>query len=102
MSKKNFSGGLESLLGDYKENRETRGRAKKKSDPKRPSPERGLDQGYTRATFIVSKENLEKLKTLAYWERSSIKEQYNQALESYLRNHEETNGKIKPKPKRNA
>ena len=34
----------------------------------------GLHDGWTRATFILRKNHLEKLKELAYWERRTIKE----------------------------
>ncbi len=45
----------------------------------------GLHDGWTRATFILRKNHLEKLKELAYWERRTIKEVINEALESYLK-----------------
>jgi hypothetical protein len=46
--------------------------------------QRGLHDGWTRATFILRKNHLEKLKELAYWERRTIKEVIDEALESYL------------------
>ena len=45
----------------------------------------GLHDGWTRATFILRKNHLEKLKALAYWERRTIKEVIDEALESYLK-----------------
>jgi len=53
--------------------------------------QRGLHDGWTRATFILKKHHLEKLKTLAYWERKTIKEVIDEALGSYLEGK-----KIKP------
>ena len=54
------------------------------------APDRAL---WTRATFIVRRERLEKLKALAYWSRENLKRTLDRALESYLK------GKaIKPVP----
>ena len=53
--------------------------------------QRGLHDGWTRATFILKKNHLEKLKALAYWERRTIKEVMDEALEGYLKGK-----KIKP------
>jgi len=46
--------------------------------------QQGLQDGWTRATFILRKNHLEKLKALAYWERRTIKEVIDEALDSYL------------------
>jgi hypothetical protein len=45
----------------------------------------GLKDGWTRATFILRKDYLEKLKASAYWERKKIKEMIDEALRSYLK-----------------
>jgi hypothetical protein len=47
--------------------------------------QQGLQDGWTRATFILRKHHLEELKALAYWERKTIKEVVDEALESYLK-----------------
>jgi hypothetical protein len=47
--------------------------------------QQGLHDGWTRATFILKKHHLEKIKELAYWERKTIKEVLDEALESYLK-----------------
>jgi hypothetical protein len=47
--------------------------------------QRGLQDGWTRATFILRNQNLEQLKALAYWERKTIKEVIGEALGSYLK-----------------
>lgn len=39
----------------------------------------------TRATFIIDKELLSKLKKKAYWDRLKIKDVLNSALENYLK-----------------
>ena len=58
--------------------------------------ERGLRQGWTRATVIVQKEHLERLKDLAYWERVTIKYLLNQALEDFLRGRKVRRRKMQP------
>jgi hypothetical protein len=45
----------------------------------------GLPEGWTRATFIMRAEHLEKLKALAYWDRKQIKEVVDEALEAYFK-----------------
>jgi uncharacterized protein YnzC (UPF0291/DUF896 family) len=47
--------------------------------------QKGLKDGWTRDTFILRREYLEKIKALAYWERISIKEVIDEALGSYLK-----------------
>ncbi len=47
--------------------------------------QKGLKDGWIRATFILRKDYLEKLKALAYWERKKIKEVIDEALRLYLR-----------------
>jgi hypothetical protein len=47
--------------------------------------QQGLQDGWTRATFILRKDYLEKLKELAYWKRKTIKEVMDEALGAYLR-----------------
>ena len=53
--------------------------------------QQGLHDGWTRATFILRKDYLEKLKELAYWERKTIKGVIDEALGDYLKRK-----KIKP------
>lgn len=48
------------------------------------SSQQGLQEGWTRATFIVRKGHLEKLRALAYWDRKQFKEVIDEALISYL------------------
>lgn len=66
----------------------------------RPAKHRGRPKGsgskrpdkWKRATFIVRREHLEKIKALAYWERETATELLDRALGDYLK------GKvIKPK-----
>ena len=47
--------------------------------------QKGLKKGWTRATFILKSDYLEKIKALAYWERKKIKEVVDELLEFYLK-----------------
>ena len=44
----------------------------------------GLKPGWTRATFIIKEELVEKLRDLAWWDRKDIKDVLSDALNSYL------------------
>ena len=55
------------------------------------SLEKGLQDGWTRATFILRKDNLSKLKAVSYWDRKKIKEVIDEALGAYL-----SRKKVKP------
>jgi len=46
--------------------------------------QKGLKDGWTRATFILRKDHLEKLKSFSYWQRRKIKDVIDEALSSYL------------------
>lgn len=48
------------------------------------SSQEGLPDNWTRATFIVREDLLEKIKDCAYTERISIKDLVNEAFENYL------------------
>ena len=55
-------------------------------EPRPLSPvKQGLKEGWTRATFIVRDEHLEKVRALAYWDRREIKEVIDEALGAYLK-----------------
>jgi hypothetical protein len=49
------------------------------------SLERGLQEGWTRATFVLRKDYLRKLKAVSYWDRKKIKEVIDEALGAYLK-----------------
>ena len=46
--------------------------------------QRGLQDGWTRATFILRKQHLDELKELACWERKTIKEVVDEVPGAYL------------------
>jgi hypothetical protein len=102
MAKKSFSGGLSSLLGDTNQ-------AEQATEPKEPKAAKkeitktsqiGTKEKETRATFIVNEDLLEKMKSLAYWDRVLIKDIVNNAFEDYIARHEKKNGEIKEMPKK--
>ncbi len=128
MSKKSFTGGLNSLLGGVSEepkeivNIEPKKEVVKKTiqpveEKIEPSiqyekenltstriisstSQLGTKENETRATFIVNEVLLEKIKAIAYWDRESIKDVLNNALEGAIKKYETKNGTIKPIPKK--
>ncbi len=98
MSKKNFTGGLNSLLGDN--DKPKRGRPKTSTREITKSSQEGTKEKETRATFIVNEELLEKLKAIAYWDRKLIKEVVDTALQEAVAKYEKKSGDIKPIPKK--
>lgn len=48
------------------------------------SLQKGLPEGWTRATFIIRNEFNEKIKAIAYWDRLTVKEVVHDALAAYL------------------
>ena len=99
MSKKNFTGGLNSLLGDQPE-KPKRGRPVTQTKEITKSSQEGTKENETRATFIINEELLEKLKAIAYWDRVLIKDVVNTALQETIAKYEKKNGDIKPIPKK--
>jgi hypothetical protein len=97
MTKKNFTGGLNSLLGDQPE-KPKRGRPVTQTKEITKSSQEGTKENETRATFIVKESLLEKVKAVAYWDRILMKDVINTALEEYLSRYEKKSGEIKPKP----
>jgi len=107
MSKKNFSKGLGSLLGETNngpiEESIEQEEVKPKAKVGRPvtqtkevtkSSQEGTKENETRATFIVNEDLLDKLKAIAYWERTLIKEVVNNALQDAVVKYEKKNGAI--------
>jgi hypothetical protein len=97
MSKKSFTGGLNTLLGDQQEEPK-RGRPKTSTKTITKSSQKGTKEKETRATFIVNEEVLDKLKAIAYWDRLLIKEVVDKALQDAVSKYEKKNGDVKPIP----
>lgn len=93
MAKKSFKSGMDGLLGSAtvakvkteKAPEGKRGRPKSNFKEITKTSQVGTRAGETRATFIIDEEQLGKIKALAYWERTSIKEILSEALESFLK-----------------
>ena len=102
MSKKNFTGGLNSLLGETSQDEKKAkvGRPKTQFKKITKSSQEGTKEKETRATFIVNEELLDKLKSIAYWDRVLIKDVINSALLDAIDKHEKKSGEIKPIPKK--
>ena len=99
MSKKNFTGGLNSLLGNEPETKKV-GRPVTQFKEITKSSQEGTKENETRATFIINEELLDKLKAIAYWDRLLIKDVINTALQDIIIKYEKKNGDIKPIPKK--
>ena len=99
MSKKNFTGGLNSLLGDQPD-KPKRGRPVTQTKEVTKSSQEGTKENETRATFIVNEDLLEKLKAIAYWDRVLIKDVVNTALQEAIDKYEKITGNIKSIPKK--
>ena len=102
MAKKNFSGGLNSLLGEPKQVEQAAEQAEPKAAKKEitKTSQIGTKEKETRATFIVNEDLLEKMKSLAYWDRVLIKDIVNTAFEEHIARHEKKNGEIREMPKK--
>jgi len=89
MSKKNFKGGLNSLIEDAGTLDRVRSQVdsydqNKGTSRKTKTSQIGTIEGETRATFIVQEELLEKIKAIAFWNRKQIKDIVNKAFETYI------------------
>ncbi len=110
MSKKNFKGGLSSLLGEAHTKSKVRpeatattkklGRPQTQFKETTKSSQEDTKENETWATFIVNEDLLEKLKAVAYCDRVMIKDVINTALEETVAWYEKKNGKLKPIPKK--
>ena len=69
---------------ETKKGKRKRGRPRIYSDENRPPRDKPRD-GYTRATFIVREDLVDKIKALAYWERMEIKEVLEEAILNHIK-----------------
>ena len=90
MSKKDFTGGINSLLGEGKTDKPEEVKApERKAEPVSrkeitKTTQEGTYEGDIRATFIIKENKLELLKALAYWERKKIKDILDESIDSLL------------------
>jgi hypothetical protein len=87
MSKKDLTGGLNSLLGD-KLASPRRGRPVTQTKEVTKSSHEGTKENETRAPFIKNKDLLEKLKAIAYWDSVLIKDVLNTTLQAAIERYE--------------
>ena len=85
MSKKDFKGGLDSLLGGEATREEI------KTAPTAPTVAESKVKEI-RATFIVDEDLHEKIKAISYFERENIKDTLDKALRAYISKYEKANG----------
>lgn len=55
-------------------------------------------EGYEKYIVILSVEDIETMKNLAYWERLTIKQAFAQAIADYKAKYEKKNGRLKQRP----
>lgn len=82
MAKKSFKNGINEILGILEEKEIT----KISNNEKIYEP---------RTNVVIKSIHLDKLKSVAYWERKTLKTIIDDALSMYIKNYEETNGEIK-------
>lgn len=97
MSKKTFTGGLSSLLGDQPEKPKV-GRPVTQFKEITKSSQVGTKEGEIRATFILEETLVEQLKAIAYWDRLLIKDVVTEALKQAVIKYEKKNGPVEPIP----
>lgn len=56
--------------------------------------DKGLARGWTRTTLVIREEYFERLKDFAYWERTNVKDLFDEIVEKFISSRE-----IKPRPK---
>ena len=81
MSKKDFKGGIDSLLG--KPIPRKRGRPKTQFKEITKTSQIGTKEGEIRATLLINETQLETIKALAWYERRKIKDVVSEALKKY-------------------
>jgi hypothetical protein len=85
MARKSFKSGIDEILG-ISENKNTEKFAdKEKTDESRTS-------------IVVKSQYLNKLKSIAYWERKTLKNITDEAFDFYIQSYEEKNGEVNKSP----
>lgn len=100
MANKKFNeDALNKIVGGMTTDQETGkrkvGRPRTITDIKEKSSEDGLQHEYTRATFIVRKDLLEKLKGYAFLQNETLKDIVNEMLEEYLKDKRNVREELK-------
>ncbi len=77
------------------ETRKTKGRPKNDSLIRESGTQEGLTKDWTRATFIMNVDTLDRLKDYAYTERISLKEAVDDILKAFLDDYQKTHELLK-------
>lgn len=74
-----------------------KGRPKRtdKDNASASSAEKGTRPGEARKTYLVNIATAEKLESIAYWERKTMREVIGEAMLQYLKAYEKKNGPVK-------
>jgi hypothetical protein len=94
MAKKDFSG-IDTLI---QETTTKRGRPKVHTHAPKTKAAVGLPDGYTRSTFVMSEDELLRLRALSHWTRVNISAIVQKAVSNFLSEYEKKNGVIQPLP----
>lgn len=86
MSKKNFKGGFNLLLGET---------AHVKTPNTLSSTDKNPKKVEIRATFIVDSDKMESMKSISFWQRKKIKKVVDEAFTAYIEAYIAKNGKIR-------
>ena len=101
-SKKDFTGGLSSLIGDTSTSEpevvKPVGRPVTQTKEITKTSQIGTREEETRATFIVNEGLLDRIKAIAYWDRVQIKDVVDEALTAFVAQYEKKNGPIQAVP----
>jgi hypothetical protein len=65
---------------------------------KQQTKQRVIPDGKSQVNFNITKETLEKVKSLAFWEGVANSDIYNKAVEKFIELYEKKHGKIKSRP----
>lgn len=92
-NKKTFKKGFSGLLGEETKNQEEIQNNHLKNEKKIIS-QNEIGSKEKRATFIVNIEHLESIKSIAFWERKTLKNVIHEALEKYISDYNKNNGEV--------
>lgn len=92
MSKKTFTGGINTLLEGSVSKQEKPAQAQErpveppevKQEPKTTQDKKPKYYRQPRATFLIDTNRVETLKAIAYWERKKIKDLIDEALKTFI------------------
>jgi predicted porin len=78
----------EEMIEQVKEVTQVNSPVMKSEMPMVKTSQKGLHQGWSRATFILQEDLIDKLKAIAYWERMTIKDVLQDALAEYFKDRD--------------